>query len=103
MCVRILDPFFFFLRKKEKNLALAVKKLFEFSWDTQCHQKALSEGVGVYLIVLWVLYYPEESSQESSEKSEEEENRLYSTDEEHLLANPNGGIDTDSGTVTDLN
>ena len=103
MCVRILDPFFFFLRKKEKNLALAVKKLFEFSWDTQCHQKALSEGVGGYLIVLWVLYYPEESfvedviegAQESSEESEEEENRLYSTDEEHLLANPNGGIDTD--------
>jgi hypothetical protein len=25
------------------------------------------------------------------------------TDEEHLLANPNGGIDTDSGSVTDLN
>ena len=52
---------------------------------------------------MWVLYYPEESfvedviegAQESSEESEEEENRLYSTDEEHLLANPNGGIDTD--------
>ena len=36
-----------------------------------------------------------EGALESSEESEEEENRLYSTDEEHLLANPNGGIDTD--------
>ena len=45
-----------FWEKKKKNLALAVKKLFEFSCDTYCRKKALSEG-GVPNRKLYIVSY----------------------------------------------